>query len=101
MRPEGLTAIGLPNKKKHAHKNTPVNEEQVNICKEWIQKFCKERKTINPKVSSYGLKHEVEAWANNYIENGAFIAAAIDLGYRFKQDGDSPNALFTLSVIKK
>jgi hypothetical protein len=34
-------------------------------------------------------------------ENGAFIASAIDLGFRFKQDGDSPNALFDLSVIKK
>jgi hypothetical protein len=99
MRPEGLTAIGLPNKKKHAHKTSPVIEVQVNICKEWIQKFCKERKTINTRISSYRLKHEVEEWSKEHIDNGAFIAAAVDSGYHYKQDGDSPNALFNLSII--
>ena len=45
------------------------------------------------------LKHEVEEWSKEHIENGAFIAAAIDLGYHYKQDGESPNALFNLSII--
>ena len=101
MRPDGLTSVGLSNKKKHAHKDDPITEEQVRICKEWIQQFCKQRKTINTKISSYWLKHEVEAWSRDSITNGAFIAAAIDSGYQYRQDGDSPNALFNVSVIKQ
>jgi hypothetical protein len=36
MRQDGLTAIGLSNKKKNTHENNPINEEQVKICKGWI-----------------------------------------------------------------
>jgi hypothetical protein len=61
-----------------------------------------QRATINTKISSYGLKDQAEAFYrernayNSYISNGLFIAAAIHLGFKIKQVGDSPNLYFNL-----
>lgn len=57
-------------------------------------------KTINPWCGSYGLKHKVESWTRGmghqeYVPNGAFIAAAVGMGYPFKIDG--PNVFFAYS----
>jgi len=49
------------------------------------------RKTINTSSSSYGLKHQVEGFGrrlgleNPYVANGAFICAAIHLGFDFRR----------------
>ena len=47
---------------------------------------------MNFRRSSYVLKHNVERWCetfgpHKYVSNGAFIQAAIDLGYRYVQRG--------------
>ena len=48
---------------------------------------CGRRKTMNRRVTSYGLKHSAERalrglhLGNAYVSNGAFIVAAIALGY--------------------
>lgn len=65
------------------------------------------RKTINPKAgSSYGLKHAVEGYVrrlkagrpeNGYVANGAFICAAIHMGFEYRRlDVSSPNAYFNM-----
>jgi hypothetical protein len=75
---------------------------EFSVCCEWLH-GCKERKTINPSFSSYRLKHMVEAWVKKagqddyYVSNGAFIAAAIHMGFDWKADFDSPNVRFNIS----
>lgn len=63
------------------------------------------RKTINSFSSSYGLKHRVEEFIERmgdetpYIANGAFICAAIHMGFNYKQGSyGSPNVFFNMSV---
>jgi hypothetical protein len=71
---------------------------EVEICKLWIEEFIDVRKTINGERSSYALKHYVEEWADYYIPNGAFIQAAIELGFNFESSG--PNAWFNMSFTR-
>src|SRR5687767_4703646 len=57
----------------------------IGRCADWIRANVTPRKTINRSRSSYGLKHDVErASGRAYVTNGAFIAAAIGLGFKFK-----------------
>lgn len=63
------------------------------------------RKTINARHSSYGLKHMAEDYleslsdvSNSYVANGAFICAAIHLGFDVAPAGPgSPNVRFNIS----
>jgi hypothetical protein len=41
--------------------------------------------------TSYHLKHLVEKWSNEYIPNGALIAAVIHLGIPYEKHSDYPN----------
>lgn len=75
---------------------------EFRICCKWLQ-GCNQRKTINTSLSSYRLKHMVEKWArktgrgDQYVSNGAFIAAAIHMGFDWKPVFDSPNVMFNIS----
>src|SRR5690349_15433306 len=80
--------------------------EHVAICRAWIEKNCALRKSLNLRHSSYGLKHAVEhdsreangGSSYSYVTNGAFIQAAIELGYTAVQCHlGSPNANFNMS----
>jgi len=81
---------------------TNTGFSEFSICCEWLQ-GCNQRKTINSSFSSYRLKHMVEAWTrktgrgDEYVSNGAFIAAAIHMGFDWKCDFDSPNVRFNIS----
>jgi len=76
----------------------PPRREQVEVCKEWIRRWAVPRETINRIHNSYYLKQAVEAEADCYVSNGAFIQAAIELGYQYKRCGYlSPNAWFNMS----
>ena len=85
--------------------NSAINQAQIDICKSWIKDNAISKESINTKLSSYTLKHLVEDSSLakdssiNYVANGAFIKAAIELGYKYKQVGDL-NAQFNM-VIKK
>lgn len=63
------------------------------------------RKTNNPRVgTSYGLKHRAEGYIRwtldrpeiAYVSNGAFICAALHLGFELRTWG-SPNVTFNMS----
>jgi len=57
------------------------------------------RKTLNRKHSSYHWKHVAEAAEGDYISNGAFIAAAIDMSYKVISVGEySLNAYINISI---
>ncbi len=95
-RPENLGPNGFEDSRKF----TEEDESQIDLCKRWISTFIEPRKTLNDKTYSYGMKHIAEDWAGSYVSNGAFIAAAIDLGYRYKQaqGKKNPNAIFNMSL---
>lgn len=109
----GIRCSSHIDRKKTAEENRKLYLEQrasfensgfpeFNICCEWLQ-GCNQRKTINTSFSSYRLKHMVEAWAkkaglgDEYVSNGAFVAAAIHMGFDWKCDFDSPNVRFNIS----
>lgn len=72
---------------------------QVAIAADWI-KLQVPTTSINLRCTSYTYKHDVERWMLSqgeevYVCNGAFIAAAIGLGFKYQLDG--PNAYFNFS----
>jgi hypothetical protein len=74
----------------------PVDEKQVALCREWLRAFIRPRTRFNAEYSSYVLKHRVQAWADEYVSNGAFIVAAMREGYRVQPRGKL-NANFNMS----
>ena len=45
---------------------------EIAICREWLRRHAKPRKTMNRKLSSYKLKHWVEDWSEQ--ENVVWLA---------------------------
>ena len=81
-----------------------INPEEFKICRDWLstRAIRLARKTINTKCSSYTWKHIVERSANQYVSNGAFICAALHLGFKMRRrDAISPNAWFNLRKIEE
>lgn len=67
-------------------------------------KLLKRRKSVNNRVgTTYGLKHKVERWVYRhtnipcYIHEGAFIAAAIALGFTMKPQRGSTSVYLNIS----
>lgn len=92
-----ITANGLSNKRGVL----PPNSE-IEICKLWINRFARPKRGWSSK-HSYGLKHVVERWADEYVCNGAFIQAAVDLGYKISRISgrDCPNCVFNMAFPRK
>ena len=81
----------------------PPDLLEVLHCEAWIAEFCHPIKAISNRTFSYSLKHRAEDWqyerVHQYVSNGAFIQAAVNLGYRYKRD--SPlNAYFNMGIKK-
>jgi hypothetical protein len=97
--------------KYHKEYCRPVDPKQVEICKQFLLEFCEKTDRINKDGTSYGLKHAVEQWTSvkkyhswwnyDYVTNGAFIRAALDLGYRCEYAyGIGPNVYLNISIKK-
>lgn len=69
---------------------SPEGLAEVDLCERWLS----EGQDLD-KRNSYGLKHEVENWADAYISNGALIAAALGLGYEYAVSG--PNVVLSVA----
>lgn len=64
---------------------------------EFLSKFGR-RKSVNRKRTSYGLKHDAERAAGDYVANGMMIAAALAMGFSAERThSGSPNAHFNIS----
>lgn len=81
---------------------------EVERARAWIQQFGRRLKNVNYRANSYMLKHCVERWWRAtrpgqpyYVSNGAFIQAAMDMGYRAKPVGTNGDAVFNMSVPRK
>ncbi|MDP1660762.1 MAG: hypothetical protein Q8L55_02505 [Phycisphaerales bacterium] len=68
--------------------------DRVDACCEWLA-FVARRKTVNPFRSSYGFKHMAELEIG-YVTNGVFVAAALHLGFAWK-DTYTVNCLLGIS----
>jgi len=77
---------------------------QVELCSkvaDWLKANVQQRATINSDRGSYGWKHVVEQEIGKYVPNGAFIAAAIYCGFKYKIAAPgSPNAYFNIRTYK-
>jgi len=76
-----------------------VHPEEFKLCVTWLSErdLRIRRRTINYKLSSYTWKHIVERSVKEYISNGAFICAALHLGFKMKKiDPISPNVCFNM-----
>lgn len=89
----------------------PPDPFQVVHCEEWIKRFGRPRKSINFRAHSYTLKHVAENWSydgavwpdpRGYVTNGAFILAALNLGYKYLPagHGKNPNCYFNMAFKK-
>jgi hypothetical protein len=69
----------------------------VAVCADWIKARLL-RKSFDPRISSYGLKHLVEEFRmgrgdpDPFVHNGCFVAAGVGLGFPFTITG--PNVIF-------
>ena len=82
---------------KKERKALEENLKQFQLCCEWLS-LCQPIKAINKKIGgSYALKHRVERYFNEYVTNGAFIAAVLHLGIPYKTHPESPNISVALS----
>lgn len=68
-----------------------VNQDEINLSKEWLLKFIKPRKTINKEFNTYQLKHCVERSVGknckNYISLDSFERAVLESAYRINKSG--------------
>lgn len=68
----------------------------VDDCKQWLMKHAK-KKHLPKGLNSYYLKHVVEEAIGHYVTNGAFIQAAIELGFKYSSI-EGPNAFFHIEL---
>ena len=80
-----------------------VDLPEIRLVKKWlVEKEVKKRKTINKKMSSYGLKHVVERWAGEYVSNDSLIEAFRLAGFEAEKcNYNSPNFFFNISIPKE
>ena len=103
-----LDAEGLDSE----HEFKPIDPQEFERAVIWLAIKKKRRKSLNRTCTSYGLKHiasreladlqeDVPLFAdgNTYISNGAFICAAIYLGYKVEKAHKSPNAYINIGNI--
>ena len=94
---DGKEVVAQQIKEQQATLYKELSLKMVAICSDWL-KLRLLRKSFDPRISSYGLKHLVEEYrdgrgdADPFIHNGAFIAAAVGLGFPFTITG--PNTVF-------
>ena len=80
-----------------ADREEPIDEFQIQQAIKWLEKVSR-RSTVNRTITSYGWKHIAEKNSERkYISNGAFIFAAIKLGFLVKRIEDGPNAYINIS----
>lgn len=93
--PFTVYANGLPG---NAAQNRPVNEEEVALCRPWVQQNCFACCSYNEGLSSYSIKHIAERAVNHYISNGACITALFLEGFEGRALHRSLNVVFKVMV---
>lgn len=99
-----VTDRGLIHKEHYnSDKHRPPTQEGIDLCKKWIGNFCK-KGNMNPAAHSHSLKCKVECWIEEevtYVSKGAFISAALNLGYKAHALGNkSKDAIFNMILLQ-
>lgn len=86
-----LTAYGFldPTHKDYASERSDLPNllTECNDCVDYLLLQEKTKSVKKDGPTSYGWKHKVEKWCGRYISNGAFITAAIFLGFDLRKAG--------------
>ena len=72
---------------------------EVELVRRWVVEHgghILRRKTINRRITSYGLKHIAEKWAGEYISNDSLIQGLISCGFTAKRIPNTPNFFFNI-----
>ncbi len=92
--PSDLTKDGL----NRAGNGIGPNMETVKKLTDFINANLCKTKAINKRISSYGLKHDLELAIGEYATNGELIAAMILCGYSIERIGPkNGNCYFNVS----
>lgn len=93
--PQGLRIDSSGVRRRGEESGNPPDERQVEVCRRFLSRC---ERTKHPHLHSYGLKHVVEGWADEYVSNGALIEAARreHIAFAVARSGD-PNAMLCLS----
>ncbi|HBB87225.1 MAG TPA: hypothetical protein DC047_06385 [Blastocatellia bacterium] len=85
-------------RKTAGNRNDAPSLTQVEDCKKWLLKYAKKKRLPEERcLNSYYLKHVVEDAIGQYVTNGAFIQAAIELGFQYSSIV-GPNAFFHIEL---
>lgn len=91
MLPKKLTNTGF------CDDGEPIKISSLGDIRNFIRENFRKKKTINTRISSYGLKHLVSNIIQRDILNGDFIASMVLEGYEFQKDNKYPrNAFFNV-----
>lgn len=63
-----------------------LTQEQRDKALEWVEKYCKEAKTLNQNHTSYGLKDILSAYTGFYMTNNQFKDLMLLCGYHPKDE---------------
>jgi len=77
--------------------------EHVLQLQDWLTEHMEPRKTLNPDVGSYTLKHIAEDYLGDYVSNGELIAASILSGFEHRRGTGflNPNVYFAIRTPSK
>ncbi len=93
-----ILAGGFGFRKYGVREEEAPSRTQVDDCKQWLLKYAK-RKSLpeGKRLNSFYLKELVENATERYVTNGAFIQAAIELGFKYSSIF-GPNAFFHIEL---
>jgi hypothetical protein len=91
----------LKNKNYKIQRKTLLDSElEIRKCIWWLQDFYKPNKSMKNLIGSYGLKHLVEKYYDDYVSNGSFVTAAKYLRLKAREFKDDPNIYLPFSKKK-
>lgn len=76
------------------------NQQDYKLVIEYANDLFEKRTRINKKRWSYGMKHDVEKYVDEYISNEALVIGMLDLGYKAEHIKNSPNYYFNMNIKK-
>jgi len=76
-----------------------MEQQEIKAVEAWVSKGCvSKRKTVNRKITSYGLKHMAEREMGVYVSNEALIQTLVLLGFAPHPIKGSPNCYFSIKL---
>lgn len=81
-----ISRWGLNSAEWNRHEDFTATDEaltEIALSRRWLS-LVRPSNRYFMELSSYGLKHVVEEWQQQYIANGSFLVAALAMGYKYR-----------------